>query len=150
MCDHWWVMLDKIFNHVNTIFFVSLLSSIDFQCYDHLVSLLRPLSCLTRFCDHNFSLICRFKLQFSQNYINIDTDETQYWFCYFVQSLWNKNTIIYMIGRTVAHFTIFSSPIRVNIQFKGSFNLYLKKIISRFQLYILGSDIEGRVYVIHI
>ena len=38
----------------------------------------------------------------------------------------------------------------VNIQFKGSFNLYFLKKISRFKLYILGSDIEGRVYVIHI
>ena len=55
--------------------------------------MLRPLSCLTMFCDHNFLLICRFKLQFSQNYINIDTDKFQHWFCYFVQSLWNKNTI---------------------------------------------------------
>ena len=33
------------------------------------------ISCLTMFCDHNFSLVCRFILQFSQNYINIDTDE---------------------------------------------------------------------------
>ena len=75
-------------------FFVSLLSSIDSQCYDHFVSyMLRPLLCLTMFCDHNFSLVCRFNLQFSQNYINIDTDEIQHWFSYLVQSLWNKNTI---------------------------------------------------------
>ena len=40
--------------------------------------ILRTLSCLTKFCDHNFSLICRFNLQFSQNYINIDTDEIQH------------------------------------------------------------------------
>ena len=58
-------------------FFVSLLCSIDFQCYTISCPMLRPLSCLTKFCDHNFSLVCRFNLQFS---------------------------------RTVAHFTIFSSP----------------------------------------
>ena len=58
-------------------FFVFLLCSIDFQCYTISCPMLRPLSCLTKFCDHNFSLVCRFNLQFS---------------------------------RTVAHFTIFSSP----------------------------------------
>ena len=40
--------------------------------------MLRPLSCLTMFCDHNFSLVCRFNRQFSQNYINSDTDEIQH------------------------------------------------------------------------
>ena len=40
--------------------------------------MLRPLSCLTMFCAHNFSLMCRFNLQFLQNYINIDTDEIQH------------------------------------------------------------------------
>ena len=40
--------------------------------------MLRPLSCLTTFCVYNFSLVCRFNLQFSQNYINIDTDEIQH------------------------------------------------------------------------
>ena len=34
--------------------------------------MLQPLSFLTMFCNHNFSLICRFILQFSQSYINID------------------------------------------------------------------------------
>ena len=48
--------------------------------------MLRALSCLTMFCDHNFSLVCRFNLQFSQNCINIDTDEIQHRFCYFIQS----------------------------------------------------------------
>ena len=90
-------------------FFVSLLPSIYFQCYDHFVyrTMLRPLSCLTMFCDHNFSLVCRFNLQFSQNYINIDTYEIQHWFCYFVQSLWNKNTIYERSnGRTFYHIFI--------------------------------------------
>ena len=59
--------------------FVSSPSSIDFQCYDHFVSyMLRPLSCLTMFCDHNFSRIRRFNLQFSQDYINIGTYEIQH------------------------------------------------------------------------
>ena len=79
--------------------------------------MLRPVSCLTMFCDHNFSLVCRFNLQISQNYINMDTDEIQHWFCYFVQSLWNNNTINYVSGRTVAHFTIFSSPIQIPFSF---------------------------------
>ena len=70
-------------------------------------SMLRPLSCLTMFCDHNFSLLCGFHLQFSQNYINIDTDEIQHWFCYFVQSLWNKNTTYERSnGRTFYHIFI--------------------------------------------
>ena len=74
--------------------------------------MLRPLSCLTMFCDHNFPLICRFNLQISQNSININTDEIQHWFCYFVQSLWNKNTIYDRSnGRTFHH--IFSSPIKI-------------------------------------
>ena len=69
--------------------------------------MLQPLSCLTIFCDHNFSLVCRFNLQFSQTYINIDTDEIQHWFYYFVQSLWNKNTIYERSnGRTVHHICI--------------------------------------------
>ena len=59
-------------------FFVSLLSSIDFNVTTISCPMLRPLSCLTMFCDHNFSLVCRFILQFSQNYINIDTDESQH------------------------------------------------------------------------
>ena len=36
---------------------------------------------------------------------------------------------------------------RVNIKFEGSFNLYFQRKISRFKLYILGSDM---VYMIHI
>ena len=69
--------------------------------------MLRPLSCLTMFCDHNLSLVCRFNLQFSHNYINIDTDEIQHWFCYFVQSLWDKNTIYERSnGRTFYHIFI--------------------------------------------
>ena len=55
---------------------VSLLSSINFLCYDHWCPMLRPLSCVTIFfCDHNFSLICRFRpnFKFSQNYLIIDT-----------------------------------------------------------------------------
>ena len=43
-----------------------------------LFTMLRPLSCLTMFCDHNFSLVSRFDLQFSQNYVNIDTDKIQH------------------------------------------------------------------------
>ena len=31
--------------------------------------MLRPLSCITMFWDHNFPLICRFNIKFSQNYI---------------------------------------------------------------------------------
>ena len=50
------------------IFSLSSLSSIDFQCYDHWC-MLRPLSCLTMFCDHNISLIFRFNLQYPQKYI---------------------------------------------------------------------------------
>ena len=41
-------------------------------------SMLRPLSSLTMFYGRSFSLICRCKLKFSQNYINIDTDEIQH------------------------------------------------------------------------
>ena len=86
------------------IFFVSLLSSIDLNVTTISCPMLRPLSCLTMFCDHNFSLVCMFNLQYSQNYINIDTDEIQHWFCYFVQSLWNKNTIYERSnGRTFYH-----------------------------------------------
>ena len=59
-------------------FFVSPLPSIDFNVTTISCSMLRPLSCLTMFCDHNFSLVCRFHLHFSQNYININTDETQH------------------------------------------------------------------------
>ena len=70
----------------------------------------RPHSCLTMFCDHNFSLVCRFNLQFSQNYINIDTDGIQHWFCYFVHC---EIKTLYMSGRTVAHFTVFSSLIQI-------------------------------------
>ena len=51
-------------------FFVSLLSSIYIQYYDHWCLMLR----LTMFFDHNFALICRISLQFAQNYINIDID----------------------------------------------------------------------------
>ena len=40
--------------------------------------MLRPLLCLTMFCDHNFSLVCWFNLPFSQHYINIDTDKIQH------------------------------------------------------------------------
>ena len=58
--------------------FVSLLSSIDLNVTTISCPLLRPLSCLTMFCDHNFSLVCKFNLQFSQKYINIDTDEIQH------------------------------------------------------------------------
>ena len=92
VCDLWCLMFDQMFDHVEIVF-VSLLSSIDFNVTTISCPMLRPLSCLTMFCDHNFSLVCRFNLQFSQNYINIDTDEIQHRFCYFVQSLWNKNTI---------------------------------------------------------
>ena len=85
------------------IFFVSLLSSIDFNVTTISCPMLRPLSCLTMFCDHNFSLVCRF----TQNYLNMDTDEIQHWFCYFVQSLWNKNTIYERSnGRTFYHIFI--------------------------------------------
>ena len=59
-------------------FLVSLLSSIDFNVTTISCPMLRPLSCLTIFCDHNFSLVRRFNLQFSQNYINIDTDEIKH------------------------------------------------------------------------
>ena len=59
-------------------FFVSSLSSIDFNVTTISCPMLRPLSCLTMFCDHNFSLVCRCNLQFSQHYINIDTDEIQH------------------------------------------------------------------------
>ena len=84
--------------------FVSFLSSIDLYVTTIPCPMLRPLSCLTMFCDHNFSLACMFNLQFSQNYINTDTDEIQHWFCYFVQSLWNKNTIYERSnGRTFYH-----------------------------------------------
>ena len=58
--------------------FVSLLSTIDFQCYDHFVSYVTTTFVSHNVCDHNFSLVFRFILQFSQNYINIDTDEIQH------------------------------------------------------------------------
>ena len=58
-------------------FFVSLLSSIDFNVTTISCPMLRPLSCLTMLCDHNLSLVCRFNFKFSQNYINIGTDEIQ-------------------------------------------------------------------------
>ena len=73
-------------------------------------SMLRPLSCLTMFCNHNFSLICRFNLKFSQNYMNIDTDEIQHWFCYFVQPMWNEKTI-WAVERS--HILPFSSPYKI-------------------------------------
>ena len=57
------------------IVFVSLLSGIDFNVTTISCPMLRPLSCLTMFCDHNISLVCRFNLKFSQNYLNMDTDE---------------------------------------------------------------------------
>ena len=60
------------------IFFVSLLSSIDFNVTTISCPMLRPLSCLTMFCDHNFSLVCRFNLKFSQNYLNMDAAEIQH------------------------------------------------------------------------
>ena len=52
------------------IFFVTLLSSI--------CPMLRPLSCLTMLSGYNYSLICRFKLKFSQNYKNINKVEIQH------------------------------------------------------------------------
>ena len=73
-------------------FFVSFLV-LNFNVTTISCPMLRPLSCLTMFCDHIFSLVSRFNLQFSQFYMNIDTDEIQHWFCYFVHLFWNKNTI---------------------------------------------------------
>ena len=49
------------------------------------------------------------------------------------------NSYIFLILEPVAHMGV-----------KGSFNVYFGRKISRFKLYILGSDIEGKVYVIHI
>ena len=106
VCDFWCLMWTRYF-------FVSLLSSLDFQCYDHFVSYVTTTFVSHNVCDHNFLLVCRFNLQFSQNYINIDTDEFQHWFwkygkiCdrstdhiysvfisqWLYKSLWNKNTI---------------------------------------------------------
>ena len=98
LCDLWCLMFDQMFNHVD---------SIDFNVTTISCPMLRPLSCLTMFCDHNFSLVCRFNLQFPQHYINTDTNEIQHWFCYFVQSLWNKNTIYERSnGRTFYHIFI--------------------------------------------
>ena len=100
ICDRsewfsWCPVCDQMFAHVD----VSLLSSIDFN--------VTTISCLTMFCDQNFSLVCRFNLKFSQNYLNMDTDKIQHWFCYFVQSLWNKNTIYERSnGRTFYHIFI--------------------------------------------
>ena len=51
-------------------FFVSLLSSIDYNVRTISCPMLRPLSV--------FSLVCRFNHQFSQHYINKDTDEIQH------------------------------------------------------------------------
>ena len=68
----------KCSNIWTRIFFVYLLSSIDLNVKTISCPMLRPLSCLTMFCGDNFSLVCRFNLQFSQNYINIATDEIQH------------------------------------------------------------------------
>ena len=69
--------------------------------------MLRPFSCLTMFCDHNFQGFYRVNLQFSEKYINIDTDEIHHRFWHFVQSLWNKNTIYERSnGRTFYHISI--------------------------------------------
>ena len=43
VCDHWCLMFDQMFD-LWTRNFVSLLSDIDFQCYDHWCLMLRPLS----------------------------------------------------------------------------------------------------------
>ena len=43
VCDLWCLMFDQMFDHVDT-----LLSSIDFQCYDHFVSYVA-----TTFVSHN-------------------------------------------------------------------------------------------------
>ena len=62
--------------------------------------MLRPLSYLTMFWDHNFSLICRFIIQFSQNYkYRYRRDPT----LNLLQSLWNKNTIIWVVERSHIH-----------------------------------------------
>ena len=96
VCDLCCLMLDQMLDHVDNKFFRV------FTFY-YWFLILRPF----RVCDHNFSLICSFNLQFSQNYMNIDTDEIQHWICYFVQSLWNKNTINERSnGRTFHHILI--------------------------------------------
>ena len=59
-------------------FFVSLLCSIHFNVTTISCPVLRPLSCLTMVCDHNFPLVCRFNLKFLQNYLKMDTDEIQH------------------------------------------------------------------------
>ena len=59
-------------------FFVSLLSSNDFQCYDHFVSYVTTTSVSHNVCDHIFHWFVGLIFNFHKHYININTDEIQY------------------------------------------------------------------------
>ena len=112
VCDHWCLIFDQMFDQMETNFFrvcnyflVLILNVTTIWC-----PMLQALSCLTMFCVHNFSMICKFNLQFSQNYINIYTTSSNINSAILYSHCEIKT--LYMIGQTVAHFTIFSSSIK--------------------------------------